>query len=63
MEERLDILQNKIQMDWPNKTNYLRNIAINTMAANKSIDIPSDEPLVIDLIALYILCNINELKN
>lgn len=62
VEERLDILQNKIQMDWPNKTNYLRNIAINTMAANKSIDIPSDEPLVIDLIALYILCNINELK-
>lgn len=62
VEERLDILQNRVQMGRYDGVNHLENIAKNTMAASKNINIPRNDPLVIDLIALYILCNINELK-
>lgn len=62
VEDKLNVLQNKIFTDWSGRINFIKDIAVNIIKTNPRISIPKGEPLVIDIIALYVLSSMGKLN-
>lgn len=60
VEERLDILQKKTDVDCTGRINHIKDIASKAMSKTQKVSIPKGEPVVIDAPALYVLFNIGE---
>jgi hypothetical protein len=60
VEEKLDVLQKRTEVDGGGKANHIKSIAIKAMGRTTEILIPKNESIVIDAPALYALFHIGK---
>lgn len=62
VENRLDILENKINVDKSKSVNYLKCLVNRMKLSNYMLNIPPEGSIVVEIIALYFLASINSLN-